>query len=84
MIIFIQNVIEIWKQYGHSFIGGLGITLIITLFSLIFSTILGMLLGYINTIPVNKKKRSYILSIIIKFICNVVVKQNGNTMIQRN
>ena len=54
---FINTVIDIWKTYGGSFLYGLGITLIITLFSLLFSTILGLALGYLNSVPRNKQSK---------------------------
>ena len=57
---FINTVIDIWKTYGGSFLYGLGITLIITLFSLLFSTILGLALGYLNSVPRNKKSKFYL------------------------
>lgn len=65
---FINTVIDIWKTYGGSFLYGLGITLIITLFSLLFSTILGLALGYLNSVPRNKKSNHYLTIRILQWI----------------
>ena len=65
---FINTVIDIWKTYGGSFLYGLGITLIITLFSLLFSTILGLALGYLNSVPRNKKSKFYLTIRILQWI----------------
>ena len=65
---FINTVIDIWKTYGGTFIYGLGITLLITLFSLLFSTILGLALGYLNSVPRNKKSNHYLTIRILQWI----------------
>jgi His/Glu/Gln/Arg/opine family amino acid ABC transporter permease subunit len=65
---FINTVIDIWKTYGGSFLYGLGITLLITLFSLLFSTILGLALGYLNSVPRNKKSNHYLTIRILQWI----------------
>ena len=67
---FINTVIDIWKTYGGSFLYGLGITLIITLFSLLFSTILGLALGYLNSVPRNKKSKFYLTIRILQGIAH--------------
>ena len=65
---FMSTVVEIWKTYGGSFLYGLGITLTITLFSLLFSTILGLALGYLNSVPRNKKSNFYLTIRILQWI----------------
>ena len=67
---FINTVIDIWKTYGGSFLYGLGITLLITLFSLLFSTILGLALGYLNSVPRNKKSNHYLTIRILQGIAH--------------
>ena len=67
---FINTVIDIWKTYGGSFLYGLGITLIITLFSLLFSTILGLALGYLNSVPHKKKSKFYLTIRILQGIAH--------------
>ena len=67
---FINTVIDIWKTYGGSFLYGLGITLLITLFSLLFSTILGLALGYLNSVPRNKKSKFYLTIRILQGIAH--------------
>ena len=67
-ISFMSTVADIWKTYGGTFIYGLGITLLITLFSLLFSTILGLALGYLNSVPRNKKSNHYLTIRILQWI----------------
>ena len=67
-ISFMSTVAYIWKTYGGTFIYGLGITLLITLFSLLFSTILGLALGYLNSVPRNKKSNHYLTIRILQWI----------------
>jgi polar amino acid transport system permease protein len=67
-ISFMSTVIDIWKTYGGTFLYGLGITLLITLFSLLFSTILGLALGYLNSVPRNKKSNHYLTIRILQWI----------------
>ena len=67
-ICFMSTVADIWKTYGGTFIYGLGITLLITLFSLLFSTILGLALGYLNSVPRNKKSNHYLTIRILQWI----------------
>ena len=67
-ISFMSTVADIWKTYGGTFLYGLGITLIITLFSLLFSTILGLALGYLNSVPRNKKSNHYLTIRILQWI----------------
>ena len=68
VISFMSTVADIWKTYGGTFIYGLGITLLITLFSLLFSTILGLALGYLNSVPRNKKSNHYLTIRILQWI----------------
>jgi His/Glu/Gln/Arg/opine family amino acid ABC transporter permease subunit len=63
-----STVADIWKTYGGTFLYGLGITLLITLFSLLFSTILGLALGYLNSVPRNKKSNHYLTIRILQWI----------------
>ena len=67
-ISLMSTVADIWKTYGGTFIYGLGITLLITLFSLLFSTILGLALGYLNSVPRNKKSNHYLTIRILQWI----------------
>ena len=67
-ISFMSTVADIWKTYGGTFIYGLGITLLITLFSLLFSTILGLALGYLNSVQRNKKSNHYLTIRILQWI----------------
>ena len=67
-ISFMSTVADIWKTYGGTFLYGLGITLLITLFSLLFSTILGLALGYLNSVPRNKKSNHYLTIRILQWI----------------
>ena len=67
-ISFMSTVADIWKTYGGTFIYGLGITLLITLFSLLFSTILGLALGYLNSVPRNKKSNHYLTIRLLQWI----------------
>ena len=67
-ISFMSTVADIWETYGGTFIYGLGITLLITLFSLLFSTILGLALGYLNSVPRNKKSNHYLTIRILQWI----------------
>ena len=69
-ISFMSTVADIWKTYGGTFIYGLGITLLITLFSLLFSTILGLALGYLNSVPRNKKSNHYLTIRILQGIAH--------------
>ena len=69
-ISFMSTVADIWKTYGGTFIYGLGITLLITLFSLLFSTILGLALGYLNSVPRNKKSKFYLTIRILQWIAH--------------
>jgi ABC-type amino acid transport system permease subunit len=67
-ISFMSTVADIWKTYGGTFLYGLGITLLITLFSLLFSTILGLARGYLNSVPRNKKSNHYLTIRILQWI----------------
>ncbi len=59
---------NIWKQSGNEFFIGLWITLYITVISLIFSVLIGIGIGYLNSVPTQRKSFGNSLIKILQWI----------------
>ncbi len=57
---FIERIIYILEKYGVSYLKGAGTTLVIALVSTAIGCLIGFLVGVVQTIPVDKKRDSFV------------------------